>query len=105
MSMSAPSRGRFFNLPKVRKRLATGARRRYERASKIEGLKVMVMALKAFTALIGIAVLSVISARLIFALPPVEARVDSTALTAPADAPLSTAALRQSRDHPDKTGV
>lgn len=65
----------------------------------------MVVALKAFTALLGIAVLSIISARLIFALPPVEARVDSTALAAPADAPLSTAVLRQSRDHPGETGV
>lgn len=49
--------------------------------------------------------LAILAARLLFALPPIMDRMDSTALPPPPDAPLVEAVMEQWKDHPGKTGT
>lgn len=65
----------------------------------------MFTAIKILAALVCIAVLAILAARLIFALPPVAGRVDSTALNPPDTGTLNDAITPQWQDHPGKTGV
>ena len=65
----------------------------------------MMTALKILAALFCIAVLAVLAARLIFALPAVSGRVDSTALPPPDAGPLNDAITPQWQQNLGKTGV
>ncbi|WP_138934774.1 phospholipase D family protein [Roseovarius arcticus] len=65
----------------------------------------MMTAIKILAALVCIAVLLILAARLIFALPTVAGRVNSTSLPPPDTGPLNDAIMPQWQDHPGKTGV
>ncbi len=65
----------------------------------------MKLLFKAVLVLIGIAVVVIIAARFVFALPQVVDRVDSTAIAPSEVAPLVAAVQTQWTDHPHKTGV
>ncbi len=60
---------------------------------------------KALAVLVAVALVIIVIARFVFALPKVDDRTDSVALAPPADAPLVTSVMAQWADHPGKTGV
>ncbi len=65
----------------------------------------MKVILKAVSALVGVIAVAIVAARIVFALPQVVDRVDSTAIAPPAAAPLVASVQAQWENHPDKTGV
>ncbi|WP_226781029.1 phospholipase D family protein [Oceaniglobus trochenteri] len=65
----------------------------------------MIKVIKFLFIVLCIGAIAIIAARLLFPLPAVENRTDSTALPPPEDSPLGRAVLEQWADHPGKTGV